>query len=307
MPAASAAGSGGQDTTVLAAFDASCESLAVLSGDGRLKLWDAMTGKLQQQYVEAEHLVQRYTSLAWGPVVTRSAERAGKKRSKKSRPNSRPTTIALGTSSGVTVVWDLVRAEVSHRLGSDGAAIAARHTAPVTDVVFSADGRILHTCAEDKRVLSWEVTSGGVVGKPLKTGKSAPSRMAVSADGAVLAVGGLQIKLWDVASRKTTRRLSGHALPVTCLAFAADGALLVSGCGDRYLRCVACSSAVACSPTYMPPVWLRSCYLQYIPGHVSLGVRRETDPHHSLCVSTLRRSVSGTRHRRARSARRSQL
>jgi U3 small nucleolar RNA-associated protein 5 len=48
-------------------------------------------------------------------------------------------------------------------------------------------------------------------------------------------VAGLQIKLFDTASRKSSRKLSGHALPVTCIAFSPDGDLLVSGCGDRYL------------------------------------------------------------------------
>ena len=54
----------GAGARVLSSFDAEGDALAVLSADGRLKLWDAATGKQRQQYTEPDHLVQSYTSLA---------------------------------------------------------------------------------------------------------------------------------------------------------------------------------------------------------------------------------------------------
>ena len=218
----------GAGARVLSSFDAEGDALAVLSADGRLRLWDAATGKQRQQYTEPDHLVQSYTSLAWAPA---SGKRHGKKRAKKAKA-SPPSLIALGTDDGVAVLWDLVRAEVVQRFGAED---ATGHTGRVNDVLFSPDGATLYTCAEDKRVMTWDVGTGAATGKPLKAGKSAAHRMAVTADGDVLAVAGLQIKLWDTSSRKSSRRLSGHALPVTCIAFSPDGQLLVSGCGDRFL------------------------------------------------------------------------
>ena len=217
----------GAGARVLSSFDAEGDALAVLSADGRLKLWDAATGKQRQQYTEPDHLVQSYTSLAWAPA----GKRHGKKRAKKAKA-SPPSLIALGTDDGVAVLWDLVRAEVVQRFGAED---ATGHTGRVNDVLFSPDGATLYTCAEDKRVMTWDVGTGTATGKPLKAGKSAAHRMAVTTDGDVLAVAGLQIKLWDTSSRKSSRRLSGHALPVTCIAFSPDGQLLVSGCGDRFL------------------------------------------------------------------------
>ena len=218
----------GGGARVIGGFDGSGEQLALLSADGRLKLWETATGKLSQSFTEPDHLVQRYTSLAWAPAVGRQGNQ--KKRAKKV---SRPGLIALGTELGTAVLWDIVRSEIVQRLGADGG--TGGHAGRVNDVVFSPDGATLYTCGDDKRVQTWDVSSGATTGKALKAGKSAAHRLAVSPDGNVLAVAGLQIKLFDTASRKSSRKLSGHALPVTCLAFAPENDLLVSGCGDRYL------------------------------------------------------------------------
>ena len=220
----------GSGARIISSFDQAGDQLAVLSADGRLKLWDAATGKLAQSFTEPDHLVQHYTSLAWAPPAA-AAGGSGKKRAKKAKV-SRPALIALGTELGTVVLWDLVRSEVAQRLGADD---SPGHAGRVNDVLFSPDGATLYSCGDDKKVLTWDVSTGAAVGKALKAGKSAAHRMAVSPDGNVLAVAGLQIKLFDTASRKSSRKLSGHALPVTCIAFSPDGELLVSGCGDRYL------------------------------------------------------------------------
>ena len=44
---------------VISDFDVSAERLALLSADGRLKLWDVATGKLAQSFTEPDHLTQR--------------------------------------------------------------------------------------------------------------------------------------------------------------------------------------------------------------------------------------------------------
>ena len=221
----------GGGARVVAAFDGSGETLALLSADGRLKLWDTATGTLAQSFTEPDHLVQRYTSLAWAPVAVGGRQRNNQK--KRAKKVARPGLIALGTELGTAVLWDIVRSEVVQRLGADAA--TAGHAGRVNDVVFSPDGATLYSCGDDKRVQAWDVGTGATIGKALKAGKSAAHRMAVSPDGNVLAVAGLQIKLFDTVSRKSSRKLSGHALPVTCMAFSPENDLLVSGCGDRYL------------------------------------------------------------------------
>lgn len=210
---------------IIAKFDVHSESLALLSSDGRLKIWDAVTGQLKQQLTEPNHLVQRYTSMAWGP-----ARKSSGKKGKKAKLSS-PDLVALGTESGVTVVWDLLKSEVRLKLGEDS---ADGHTDRVEDVVFSHDGSSLYSCGADKKVIEWNMSSGSATGE-ISVGKTAPAKIALNPEGTLLAVGGLRIKLLDTASKKSARTLDGHAFPVSCMAFSSSGSFLVSACRDRYI------------------------------------------------------------------------
>jgi WD40 repeat protein len=61
--------------------------------------------------------------------------------------------------------------------------------------------------------------------------------MAFSPDGKTLALAGdLKVKLWNVASRRETATLAGHAGKVTCLAYNVAGTLLASGSADRTIK-----------------------------------------------------------------------
>jgi WD40 repeat protein len=62
--------------------------------------------------------------------------------------------------------------------------------------------------------------------------------VAFSSDGLTLAVSGTSkdIQLWDVASHKILRTVTGHTKPVTSLAFSPDGNTLASSSADGTIR-----------------------------------------------------------------------
>jgi U3 small nucleolar RNA-associated protein 5 len=78
---------------------------AEVSSDSRLRLWDAASGELRQQYAEVQHLSKHFTAIAWHRPGTASA---GKKRSSAGSEKAPGLgLIALGTHEGTISVWDL--------------------------------------------------------------------------------------------------------------------------------------------------------------------------------------------------------
>jgi WD40 repeat protein len=107
--------------------------------------------------------------------------------------------------------------------------LPAAHTAPVTAVAFSADGKHLASGSADHTVRLWDVATG----KDLLSlaGHGAAIRcLAFSPDGSLLASGSADggVKLWDTRTGRERARLAGHAGAVTCLAFCPAGRALAS-------------------------------------------------------------------------------
>ncbi|KUF93017.1 pectate lyase D [Phytophthora nicotianae] len=209
---------------------------AAVSEDSRLKVWDVANGALQQELKERDHLSYRYTSLAWTQPKTKSKKRSG---------DSDLGLLALGTNSGVIVVWDLATGEVKHTLQAD----AAHGSGAVQALAFNPQGSLLYSSSSDKHVLEWNVSSGkvdpasswsgiwlrGEVKHTLQAdaahGSGAVQALAFNPQGSLLysSSSDKHVLEWNVSSGKVDRKFRCGSGGASALAVSADGEILAAG------------------------------------------------------------------------------
>lgn len=113
------------------------------------------------------------------------------------------------------------------------------HTSGVTACEFAKKGNVLFTSSLDGSIRAWDL----IRYRNFRT-FTAPTRlswscMAVDPSGEVVTAGSLDsfdIHIWSVQTGQLLDQLAGHEGPVSSLAFAPNGSLLVSGSWDRTAR-----------------------------------------------------------------------
>jgi WD40 repeat protein/serine/threonine protein kinase/DNA-binding XRE family transcriptional regulator len=109
----------------------------------------------------------------------------------------------------------------------------AGHSADVTGIAFSPDGRWLATSSADGAARLWDVQSHEEIAV-LAGHEGAVNDLAFSPDGKVLATVGddMTLRLWDLATKQAHVIPTGHTLWVVSVAFNADGTRLVTSSRD---------------------------------------------------------------------------
>jgi guanine nucleotide-binding protein subunit beta-2-like 1 protein len=102
------------------------------------------------------------------------------------------------------------------------------------------DPNVLLSSSRDKSVIVWQLTGGGnthdddaygYARRALRGHSHFVSDVVISCDGAfaLSASWDSELRLWDIASGKTTRRFVGHEKDVLSVAFSVDNRQIVSG------------------------------------------------------------------------------
>lgn len=207
-----------------------CEYFALVTNDGRLRLWEIKTGTLKQEYTESGHLSTRYTCISWKASSVVSTGR------KKRRKTSTLGNILLGTSNGDVVVWDLEAGQVLRRISS----FPKRSVSSIVVV----DNIIYTTSSGSSKMKRFNLMTGEKIDEFDVQGSRGLERVAANAEGNYFASGNVKIQLWDPSSREKIANFGGHARAVSSLQFSNDGKYLFSTAKlDRFPTLWDCSAA----------------------------------------------------------------
>ena len=110
------------------------------------------------------------------------------------------------------------------------------HTRGVFSVLFSPDGKVVASGANDNTIRLWNVATGEALNTLSHPG--AVNSMSFSPDGTTVASGAddNNVHLWDVATGNRITTLHGHANDVRSVSFSSDGSTLASGSDDNTVK-----------------------------------------------------------------------
>ncbi|KAH6558246.1 hypothetical protein KP509_1Z072200 [Ceratopteris richardii] len=214
---------------LLTAFSPRGDYLALCVGDGRIKIWDTVSGSVKGDFSEListngvqsissdGHLAVDYTCMAWNPLMKKGKKRHGAS-----------FLIGLGTGSGDIILIDAALGKLKWK-------VQDCHTGGVKSITFGKSGSIIYSAGSDGMVCELHVDTGELLGK-LKASKRAVSSITVSGDGKYLLAGSGDLRLLDLNTRKRVCKFTGHPGTVKSLVYTADDCYFLSSAdGERHI------------------------------------------------------------------------
>lgn len=183
-------------------FSSDGQTLASVSIDSTIRLWDTATGELRKILADWTH--------SFPSNVAFSSDGAA---------------LASRHQDGAILLWDTRTGEIQKTL--------LGHTDLVNGLAFNVEGTMLASGGEDSTVLLWDVTTGDLR-KTLQGHTSLVLSVSFGGDRNTLATGSKDktIRLWDASTGEHLKTLSGHTGEVASVSFSSDGKMLASGGED---------------------------------------------------------------------------
>ncbi|MFC4908661.1 WD40 repeat domain-containing serine/threonine protein kinase [Actinomadura gamaensis] len=136
--------------------------------------------------------------------------------------------LASGSDDSTVIIWDVAAGNAARTLRG--------HTSSVLGVAFSPDGRTVASAALDRTVRLWDAGTG-TLRRTLPTEQFGPLSLAFSPDGRFLAGCNPDIWIWDAASGRKLRTLTGSGnAGMDDVAFSPDGRTVAAVTDGFYKR-----------------------------------------------------------------------
>jgi WD40 repeat protein len=129
------------------------------------------------------------------------------------------------------------------------------HTAWLSSVAFSPDGKKIVSGSNDKTLRVWDADSGSGILGPLVGHKNSVTSVAFSPDGKKIVSGSCDTNLcvWDAESGSSILgQVVGHKLLVSSIALSPDGKKILSVSRDQMLRVWDAESGLPIAPHSVP-------------------------------------------------------
>ncbi|MDM3856646.1 MAG: hypothetical protein PT120_17580 [Aphanizomenon gracile PMC649.10] len=187
------------------AFSPDGKYLATGDSEGRVQIWNAVTGREILTFVGHSNCVN---SVAW---------------------SGDGLTLASGSRDHTVKLWNVQSGDCVRTLEG--------HSRSVTSVAWSGDSLTLASGSRDHTVKLWDVQSGDCV-RTLEGHSRLVNSVAWSGDSLTLASGSSDqtVKLWNVQSGDCVRTLEGHSRSVTSVAWSGDSLTLATGSSDNTVK-----------------------------------------------------------------------
>ncbi|MEY3403177.1 MAG: hypothetical protein RLZZ86_2793, partial [Cyanobacteriota bacterium] len=187
------------------AFSPDGKYLATGDSEGRVQIWNAVTGREILTFVGHSNCVN---SVAW---------------------SGDGLTLASGSRDHTVKLWNVQSGDCVRTLEG--------HSRSVTSVAWSGDSLTLASGSDDNTVKLWNVQSWECV-RTLEGHSRSVTSVAWSGDSLTLASGSYDntVKLWNFQSGDCVRTLEGHSNWVTSVAWSGDSQTLATGNYDNTVK-----------------------------------------------------------------------